>query len=212
MKSKLLFCSLLVLAVVFASLPAMAGPRLNYGKALNAAQCEPGNNKMVLNIVYQVTNDADSGFGGFWALDNYTKHIQAFDLGGGYFCVIAKYDGSFVTAAGPSPAGGTGTVGAGVTGTMEGGYQGLISNATFNPGTKRTKGNVGSYDYGCTVTNGSINATCGSTFDWVAAYFSGATTTFEYDGTFQWGWIYHGGDNGTWVNANSGSTGDITGN
>lgn len=195
--------------IFFVASQATANPRLNYGQNLNAAQCTPGaTDKMVLNIVYQVVNDADSGFGGYWAIDGYTKHVQVWDQGGGMFCVIAKYDGSFVTVGGTSPSGG-GTVSAGVTGTIEGGYNATITGATFTPGTARTKGNIGTKDYACTITAGA--AQCGPIFDWVGAYFSGAGLDFEYAGSFQWGWIYHAGDNGTWVNANGNSSGDITG-
>lgn len=83
---------------------------------------------------------------------------------------------------------------------MEGGYSGVITG-TFEPGTKRTKGNIGAKDYACTITDGKA-IDC-SYFDWVGTYFTGS---FSYD---SWGWIYSGGDNGIWVNADSGSSGDI---
>lgn len=201
----------LAVAVLFVFVgTALAGPHLNFGKNLNAAQCTPGaNNKMVLNIVFQVTGDADSGyFGGYWAIDSYTKHVQVWDMGGGTFCAIVKYNGSFVTVAGTSPSGNS-SVSGGVTGTMEGGYSGILTNAAFAPGTKRTKGNIGAKDYGCVITNGDIGSTC-NFYSWISDYFS--TGDFQYSGAFQWGWIYRAGDNGTWVNANSGGSGDITGN
>lgn len=203
----------LVLALLFLLFVASAAakPRLNWGSELNAAQCNPGAGNMVLNIVFQVTNDADSGFGGYWGIDSYMKHIQVWEQSDGTFCVQAKYNGSFVTVAGNSP-GNTGTVSAGVTGTMEGGYTAVISNATFNPGTKRTKGNIGAKDYGCVITNGSTlqngQDTC-NPYDWFTDYFTDGD--FNYSGPFQWGWIYDAGNNGTWVNASSGSSGDITG-
>jgi hypothetical protein len=43
--------------------------------------------------------------------------------------------------------------------------------------------------------------------DWLTLYFS-STSGFNLD---WWGWIYHSGSNGTWVNAISSSSGDITG-
>lgn len=46
------------------SIPQKAGKFL---MALDSAQYSPGpTSGTVLNIVYQVTNDADSGFGGYW--------------------------------------------------------------------------------------------------------------------------------------------------
>ena len=188
----------------FLASQAMAGPRLNYGQNLAAAKCSPSSaNKMVLNVVFQVTNDVDSGVvGNYWAVDSYMKHVQVWDMGNDTYCVSVKYDGSFVTVQGPSPNGTT-TVGAGVAGTMEGGYTGLITGGAFSPGTQRTKGNIGTKDYACSTTDGA----CSSQFDWVATYFPGATLTMDY-----WGWIYHAGDNGTWVNASTGNDGDIIGN
>ena len=58
----------------------------------------------MLNIVFQVTGDADSGFGGYWATDSYTKHVQVWAQAEGTFCAQVKYNGSFITVAGSSPA------------------------------------------------------------------------------------------------------------
>ena len=208
MKQCVLFVAVVALNA-FVAAPASGSPGLNYGRYINAAQCTPGPaSRMVLNIVYDVTNDADSGFGGYWALDAYTKHIQVWDQGGGKFCVIARYDGSFVSVAGVSPSG-DGTIDGGVAGTFQGGYTATITGATFAPGSNRTKGNIGLKDFGCSIVAGE--AVGCDLFDWIGPYFTGASLDFEYSGAFQWGWIYHAGHHGTWVNANNGSFGDITG-
>lgn len=113
---------------------------------------------------------------------------------------MVRYLGSFVTDDGPSP-GNTDTIAAGIEGTFEGGYRGTITG-TLNPSPSyRTKGNIGTFDYGCDVDTGS----CTSLFSWLATYFT--SYSFSYD---WWGWVYHGGDNGTWVNSLDGNQGDIT--
>jgi hypothetical protein len=62
------------------------------------------------------------------------------------------------------------------------------------------------------IRAGAAGAT--TPFDWINTYLEpGATFMLEW-----WGWIYHGGQNGTWVNACAtsdgpeceGSSGDIT--
>ena len=198
-------CLIAAVCVVLLAGTALAKPHLN-GTQLNAAQCSPGpNSKLVLNIVFQVTNDADSGISGYWAMDSYTKHVQVWDQTGGTFCAIVKYDGSFTSVAGVSPAS-TNTIGAGVTGTMEGGYSMILSGATFSPGIKRTKGNIGTKDIGCSIDNYGNAIGC-TYYSWIADYFPGASFAYSYSG-----WTYNAGDNGTWINASTGNSGDITGN
>lgn len=177
--------------------PAFAAPQ---GQNLNANQCNT-NGAPLVNVTFKVTNDADSGVAGnAWANDNYNKHVQIWDQGNDSYCATVKYDGQFVTYAGASPQN-TGTVVAGVKGAFEGGYQATF-NGTFDP-TIKTKGNIGSYDYQC---NGTF--TCPGAFDWVSAYFP-ANSNFDQP---YWSWTYHAGNNGTWVNASTGNSGDITGN
>ena len=198
--NKFILATMLLLAAF--AIPALAKPH-TFGQQLNAAKCDPGTSKMVLNIVFQVTGDADSGQGGnYWALDSYMKHVQVWDMTDGTFCVQVKYNGSFVTVLGRGP-GNTGDVAAGVTGTMEGGYSAIISGGSFTPGTKRTKGNIGSKDYACTTAGapGDCNY-----YSFLTDYFPGATLAQGF-----WGWTYRAGENGTWVNSITGNEGDITG-
>jgi hypothetical protein len=186
------------------TLPAFAGPH-RFGQQLSAAQCDPGpTSKMVLNVVFQVTGDADSGVGGYWAYDSYTKHVQVWDQFDGTYCARVTYNGSFVTVPGTSPAG-SGSVAGGVTGTMGGGYTATIDGATFTPTTKRTKGSIGTKDFGCIISTGGVASGC-NYYSWFADYFTGGTVVQNF-----WGWTYNAGDNGTWVNASTGNSGDITG-
>lgn len=183
----------------------MAGPseRLNFGAELNAAQCDPAGGNLVINVVQRITGDIDSGVGGnYWAIDEYNRHIQVWEVGPGSFCAVVKYTGSFSTVAGVSP-GATGTLSADVTGTLEGGYRAVITGTLKSAPLWKTKGNVGSYDYGCDPSNG----TCTGRSSWTDKYFEDGYG-FSYA---WWGWTYHAGDNGSWVNSSDGNSGDITG-
>lgn len=100
----------------------------NFGKYVNASACS---GTLVINVTSAVTKDADSGFAGYWAYDNYRKQVQVWQTAPGSFCVLARYEGQFTTVAGSSPAG-TSTVAAGHTGTMTGGYQ-YTFDGVLNP-------------------------------------------------------------------------------
>jgi hypothetical protein len=195
-----LAAALLASLVSLSTAAATSGVTLNFGTQLNAAAC---GGTPIIDVTQTVLNDADSGFGGnAWAFDNYTRHIKVFQLSDGVFCATTRYEGTFTTNAGTSPSG-LSTVPAGITGTIIGGYRatsfsGTLLTSPANP----TQGDIGSFDYNCDPT-----FTCPGFVDWVTLYFS-ATSGFNLD---SWGWIYHGGGNGTWVNASSGSIGDITG-
>ena len=197
---KFILATLLLMAAFIVS---NAKPH-TFGQQLSGGQCQPSTDKrLVLNIVFQVTGDADSGVGGYWASDSYTKHVQVWDMADGTFCARVKYNGSFVTVAGKSPSG-LGTVATGVTGTMDGGYTATFTG-TFAPGARRTKGNIGSKEYGCVITDGVADQ-C-KYFSWLSEYFTGGG---DFNQPF-WGWTYNAGDNGTWVNASTENSGDITG-
>jgi hypothetical protein len=187
-----------------AALAAPGGPpHLNWGSELNADQCPPG--RLVINVTHKVVNDIDSAVdGSFWATDNYNRHIQVWEVAPGTFCAVVRYTGQFVTDDGPSPQGTDGDgIAAGITGTFEGGYRSTIFTGTLNPSPAyRTRGHIGTFDYGCNVETGS----CTSLFSWLSTYFT-SVSGFDLE---WWGWIYHGGNNGTWVNSSDGNEGDIT--
>ncbi len=191
-----------VLALTVTAVPASADaqPNLDFGKELSAATCGPG--KLVVNVTQKVLNDADSGVkGNYWALDAVNRHIQVWQTAPGTFCATVAYQGSFNTFAGFSP-GGTGTVSAGVRGTLAGGYRTTSFSATLlaDPGWP-TRGSVGTFDYACTASG-----SCPGYVNWTSKYFSGLS---GYDLAW-WGWIYHAGSHGTWVNSSGGNFGDIT--
>ena len=185
------------------AMAAPSAPHLNWGSETNPGQCSEG--KLVINITHKVTNDIDSAVGGgFWATNNYNRHIQVWQVSPNTFCAIAQYHGSFITDDGPSPQG-TDIIAAGIKGTLEGGYRATIVGTLDSNPAYRTKGNIGTFDYGCDVETDTRDS-CTGVFNWVETYFMpGSSFNYEW-----WGWIYHGGSNGTWVNASSGNQGDIT--
>jgi hypothetical protein len=175
------------------------------GNPVNAGQCS---GDLIINVTQKIRNDADSGFGGYWANDNYTRSIKVWQTAPNTFCAVTTYNGQFTTYAGISPEG-TGKVGAGVTGTFNGGYTSTVFTGTLlSPPLKSTHGNIGTFDYACVLSVNNTVSTCPGYVDWTTFYFSSppgfALAT--------WGWQYTTCNNGSWINASTGSTGDITGN
>jgi len=162
----------------------------------------------VLDISYIVTNDEDSGFVGYWALDTYLKTVQVWQDPNVLtnFYVIATYLGLFQTFKGAlSPEAGTLEPCNGI-GVMQGGYFASFTATGFT----LESGFVGTYNFGGTKADillGSYGAgqtgDLTATFSWTS-YFTGYSD-FSY---INWGWTYYYGSQ-TWVNALSGSYGDI---
>ncbi|MGH2535490.1 MAG: hypothetical protein ACRDJW_24790 [Thermomicrobiales bacterium] len=196
----LVMASLLTVGVVAAATAQGRTPTLNFGSELNAAAC--GGGRPAINVTQKVVNDDDSGVGiAAWAIDNYNRHIQVWELEDGVYCAILQYHGQFISVGGtPGPAG-TGTLSAGVTGTIHGGARIIFSGTWKAEPLADTRGHIGTFDYECDGTG-----FCGNLVDWRTLYFDGLTAN-----SFQWwGWIYHAGNNGTWVNASEGNQGNIT--
>lgn len=160
-----------------------------------------GNGQTVVNVTYKLLNDYDSGVkGNAWANDTINRHLRIVKTSAGY-CAEVRDHGSFVTFAGYSP-GGTGTVGAGVKGEIEGGYVTTAITGTLAAAPAyATHGHLGTFDLKC-----DASFSCPGTHPTVSSYVSG------WDGNLAWwGWYYHTDQNGNWVNAMNGNTGDITG-
>jgi len=186
-------------------LPAFgATESLNWGSEVNAGQCPKG--KQVINVTHKVLNDVDSAVGGgVWATDNYNRKVQIWQTGEDTFCAIVSYKGGFVTDDGNSPQG-TGTIVEGIKGTMQGGYRATFTGALKPDPAESTHGNLGTFDYDCDVeTDPGDHSTCTGLFSWPSTYIDDFGN-FSYD---WWGWIYHAGNNGTWVNSSGGNSGDI---
>jgi hypothetical protein len=189
----------LALALALLGTPALAGDGGDFAKELSASSCSGG--PVVINVHETVVNDIDSGqAGNYWAYDDFQRTIQVRDNGDGTFCAIVRYEGEFTTVAGRGP-GNTGNVAAGITGSFHGGYRATISGSLLWWPVWSTRGDVGTVDYQCTASTG----TCATAVDWVTQYF-GASAGFAFD---WWGWRYHTAQNGDWLNAVTGNSGDI---
>lgn len=183
--------------------PVFAAPQtLNWGTQINSGQCTKVGAPIV-NVMQKVVNDVDSGQGGNnWAFDTLNRQIQVWSTGNiDEYCATVSYQGKFVGQSGQLTPGNTSTFTENVNGTFEGGYRSTIFTGTLLPSPLwRTKGSVGTTDYQCNITG-----ICPGYVDWTSQYFS-STTGFDLA---WWGWIYHGGNNGTWVNSVDGNSGDV---
>ena len=178
-----------------------ATEHLNWGSQLNSAQCQ-GVGAPIVNVTQQVRNDVDSGFGGYWAFDDFSRKIQVWATSeADVYCATVSYQGQFSSDAfaGDTSPGTTGILTGDERGTFEGGYTGTITGTPLATPLWPTHGSVGTTDYMC-----DTSGICPGYIDWVTQYFP--VDTFSYD---FWGWIYHGGKYGTWVNASTGSSGDV---
>jgi hypothetical protein len=191
--------------------PAMAAPstpHLNWGSEVNLGQCPDG--KLVINVTQRAINSIDSGVASWWAYANYNRQIQVRETAPGTFCAVVRYEGDFTTVAGPSPQN-TDTIAAGITGTWQGGYRMTITGSLLATPSWPTRGSVGVTDYACTWTDDGDGVfeygeeSCSGAVNWLDQYFTGWSYSYDW-----WGWVYHGGRNGTWVNSSDGNQGDIT--
>jgi hypothetical protein len=174
----------------------------------------------------QVSNDEDTGFVGYWALDNYQKSIvvwETTDLT--TFCALVQYAGTFQTFAGAlSPQNGVTELRDG-SGGMNGGYAWAFTATLLSTPTKPVSGFIGTFNFGGTkkdILLGSYSAPQTGNLtpvDWTTFYFSsGSVSTFNPS---VWAWTYtlgtglgfgrftKAGYGDMWVNANGGSLGDI---
>ena len=178
------------------------GEHLAWGQELASGEESCPSGRAVINIVQKVVNSVDSGEGGNnWAFDDYIRQIEVVDIGNGEYCATARFQGSFTTAVGTSP-GNTGIVAAGVVGTFQGGYTAIITGDLLASPLARTRGSIGTFDYDC-----DIFGLCPGFVSWPDLYFE-AAAGFAFS---WWGWVYHAGNNGSWVNSVDGNSGDITG-
>jgi hypothetical protein len=151
--------------------------------------------KQIVNVTYSLSNDADSGFfSPQWATDSLNRSLQIFDQGNGMYCATVNDTGSFVTTGPVSPEYGA-PLASGIKGVINGGYVTSTFSATLNQTPDyAVHGNLGTFD--ATLAHPSF-----------LSYFNnpGAISWSQP----VWGWTYHTAQNGKWVNASSGSYGDI---
>lgn len=191
------------LALAGAALPGTAGARgtgrcrLNWGEELAARRCD---GDLVVNVTQAVVNDIDSGYHGYWAYDDYRRHLQAWQVGEDEYCAVVAYRGTFDAVEGQlSP--GTGDDGGeplsgDERGRLLGGYAATIEGPFLDDPAWPTRGFVGTFDY-----EGDVQAgTRPGAVRWDYQYFDQTDPAFAFSFDW-WGWIYRGGRYGTWVNA-----------
>ena len=216
------FAFVAVSGIMLISAPSFAAPgnNLNWGQQLNASENACPKGKTVLKVVRKVINALDSGTGqnddGFvwWANTEYIQQIQVVETEPGKFCARVKSQGSFESVGGDGPGCATEAncsssedrLEAGVVGTFQGGLINTFEG-TFNPDGMRTKGSIGTLDADCDAST-AVGCLGGSVFSrWRSEYFTDVTSSsFPW-----WGWVYHAGNNGSWVNKTEGNEGNIKG-
>ena len=221
-KQMILMTIAVVVGILFMSGLAIAGPdgiNLNWGFQLNASETACPSGDIVLKVVRKVTNSVDSGTGlndfgyAWWAYIDYVQHIQVVETAPGEFCATLKSQGSFESVGGDGPGCVNdsncdlpeGRLEAGVVGTFQGGMTQTFTG-TFTPDDKRTRGNIGTFDHACDASEATPCSGPGFGL-WQSEYFTGISNlTYEW-----WGWVYHAGNNGSWVNAATGNEGNISG-
>jgi hypothetical protein len=211
-------------AVGFFLLPgqAIAGPEgmnLNWGHQLTASETACPSGELVLKVVRKIKNSVDSGTGTnddgrvWWANIDYVQHIQVVETELGKFCATLKSQGSFESVGGDGPGCvndgnctlDEGRLAAEVVGTFQGGMTQSFTGI-FLPGSQRVKGNIGTLDHGCDAST-EAGCTFSGFSKWRFDYFTDVTGI----ATPWWGWVYHAGDNGSWVNSAPSNEGNIAG-
>jgi hypothetical protein len=145
---------------------------------------------------YQTTGDEDSAVGGGnWATDDFARTYTVEHQPNGTYNVTEHFLGTFTTLNGGSPADPKVSIPAGIKGRMVGDY-------TFT-------GVSGSFDPNATCvpsSNGGQNDAC-STAAFFAAHFG-----IPEPASYGWAFTYSSNSStDTWVNADSGNSGNITG-
>lgn len=188
------------LAVLLISAPVLAAPKLAWQKEVSQTQCD-AIGKPVINVQQKVLNDVDSGeAGNYWAFDTAERHIQVWAQSDGTYCAVVSYAGKFDGVAGQTSPGDGGTLSGDEKGTFQGGYRATITGTLLASPLWPARGSVGKTDYQC-----DISGVCPGYVSWIGQYFE-PSYGFDYE---WWGWIYHGGKYGVWINSVDGNTGDI---
>lgn len=171
------------------------------GNQTNPTAC--GGGKVVVNVNYTLTNDTDSAVGGgTWANDTINRHLQISQVSDGMYCATVSDNGSFVTYAGMSPAGKPDALADGIKGVMSGGYRTDVfaGSLVSDPSPYKTKGQLGTFDLNCDRFQN-----CDGVHPSINSFITGWGGAQPW-----WGWEYKTAQNGVWVNASAGNSGDIT--
>ena len=176
-----------------------------------SANIHPSHSSKVMTLTWNVVNDEDSGFAGYWAMDTYTVSLTIWLLhdppaGQLYYWVASFTSGSFIVPVGGVSPGETGSTPNAVSepasgyGTLSGLEFGYIANTeSFAPGTNPTSGSLGTLNYSGSMsdvllgTYGNGQTGDANAFNWYTAYFSpGSAGDFSFgDGGNGWGFTYN---------------------
>jgi hypothetical protein len=187
---------------LMAPVASIAAPLFNAHPQLVKGQCDNPHGTPVVDVNQKVVNDVDSGnAGNYWAFDTYSRHIQVWKQVDGDFCAIINYSGAkFDAVAGQTSPGTTGVLAGNEDGPFDGGYRATIAGTLLTSPTWATRGNAGTFDYGC-----DLFGNCSGYVSWTDQYFA-AGYVFNYE---WWGWEYKGAHHHTWVNSSDGTFGDV---
>ena len=163
-------------------------------------ECESGT--PVLRISHDVVNGIDSGFYGYWAYNNYGRYIKVYDHGDNTYCAIAVYNGEYDAVENLLSPGEGEVLDGDEDGRFRGGYWATIQGTLKETPDYPTAGYIGTFDAGCDIVAGPSSCT---NWNWVDAYFeSGSSFSYGW-----WGWVYRSPAHNWWINASTGSVGDI---
>ncbi|MEI6727165.1 MAG: hypothetical protein WCN81_13195 [Actinomycetes bacterium] len=203
MKKLLPVAVLVALVAVFILLAA--------GAALACPRAHP---VLVMNVTYKVTNDEASGNVGYWALRDFTRHVQVWRMPDGSFSWESRFEGRWTTFAGALSPGAGVPQAANGWGRFEGVLNGTFTSDPYIP----VRGYLGTYDAGGTkadVLLGTYDAgQTGAPDVWSPGdtYFPGAAASDDWGGwdTTAYSYTYRYRDQTfVWDGLAGTSTGDI---
>jgi hypothetical protein len=103
----------------------------------------PAHSALVFNVTYKVINDEALGNQGYWALQDYNRHVQVWQSPNGKFYWESQFEGKWTTSAGALSPGNGITQTAGGSGTFKAVLDGTFEATGYTPGF----GNLGTHDF-----------------------------------------------------------------
>ena len=169
---------------------------------------QPKGSTAIINVTYVVHNDADSGFYGYWALDNYSAHLTVWHISGNQYQVNVTDLGTWCTYVGSPEPNSANTQTSAECGVMRGGYDGNLtaSVSPVNVSQSTIAGgilNAGGTENSGVITPGQYDGQLG----WINYFFPGTVTNnpfsvfaFANSGN-GWGWTYTDSNGEVWTDA-----------
>ena len=173
-------------------------------------------NKLVLNVTEPIVNNPDSGYHGYWALDNFSRTIHVWQTGIHSFFMTLSDSGTANTFTGlPSPGQGVPEPNNGIASIV--GSANVIFNGTFAPSPGNTVSTSNAllpvFNNHGSFTGNSIDITnsISTIGNFLGRYFDVTGGVSNFTMPF-WSWTYTYNapvKNEQWINANTGTSGDI---